>query len=155
MHQHPTQITEVTAESFDTLLDFITKLSEYEHQTPPDKTIQDRLRQDYFATQSKYKAYIANVDGKPAGYITYFFTYSTFVALPTLFLEDIFVLENYRKLGVGKALFNFVKQQAKAAGCGRIDFTVLKWNKMAQDFYHKNDAECLDWHFYRVENNDF
>lgn len=155
MQQKIIQITEVTAETFDPFINLICKLAEYEHIPPPDQEAQSRLRRDCLCSQPKYRAYIATVDGKPAGYIIHFFTYSSFLALPTLFLEDIFVLKDCRKLGVGKALFDFVKQQAKAAGCGRIEFVVLKWNEGAQDFYSKNGARCLDWHFYRVDKEDF
>ena len=149
------QITQVTAENFGAFLALVADLAEYEHLPPPDQEAQTRLSQDYQSPQPPYYAYIATIKGKSAGYITYYFTYSTFLALPTLFLEDIFVQEDYRKQGVGKALFVFIKQQAKAMGCGRIEFNVLKWNTQAQDFYAENGAKCLDWHIYRIEKDDF
>lgn len=148
-------ITQVTAENFDTFLTLIADLAEYEHLPPPNKEAQTRLRRDYQSSPPRYYAYIATINGKPVGYITYYFIYSTFLALPTLFLEDIFVQEDYRKLGLGQSLFDFVKQQAKTAGCGRIEFAVLKWNKLAQDFYGKNGAKCLDWYIYRIDKADF
>jgi len=149
-------IRKVDAASFDDFLSLIIKLAEYENLSPPDADAQGRLRRDCLSDKPKYSAYIVTVEGKPAAYIIYFFTYSSFLALPTLFLEDIFVLDEYRKRGVGKRLFDFVKQTAKEAGCGRIEFTVLKWNKLAQGFYAENKAKCLDdWYFYRVVKEDF
>jgi GNAT superfamily N-acetyltransferase len=76
--------------------------------------------------------------------------------LPTLFLEDIYVREGYRQKGVGKMMFDFIKATAKREECGRIEFTVLTWNKLAQKFYEKNKAKCLeDWYFYRLVKEDF
>jgi GNAT superfamily N-acetyltransferase len=153
---HSLVIDEVDADNFDDFLGLIVKLAEYEKLEPPDEEARGRLCRDCLSDSPKYHAYLGKVDGKPAAYIIYFFTYSSFLALPTLFLEDIFVLDEYRKLGVGKGLFDFVKQKAKEAGCGRIEFTVLKWNKLAQDFYANNKAKCLDdWYFYRVVKDDF
>jgi GNAT superfamily N-acetyltransferase len=152
----PISITKVTAENFEGFLGLIEKLAEYEKLNPPTPEAQSRLKRDCLSEKPKYWAYLATVNGQPAGYIIYFFTYSSFLALPTLFLEDIFVLDTYRRQGVGKALFNLVKQVAKQQGCGRIEFTVLKWNKLAQDFYAKNKAKNLDdWYFYRVVKDDF
>lgn len=157
MHKEtPLAITKVAADNFEGFLGLIRKLAEYEKLSPPDAEAQNRLRRDCLSDKPRYCAYLATVYGHPAGYIIYFFTYSSFLALPTLFLEDIFVLDTYRQQGVGKALFGFIKQTAKKEGCGRIEFTVLKWNKLAQDFYAKNKAKNLDdWYFCRVVNDDF
>jgi GNAT superfamily N-acetyltransferase len=149
-------VRKVDSTNFDEFLCLIAKLAEYEKLTPPDTDAQNRLRRDCLSDKPLYCAYLSVVKGKPVAYIIYFFTYSSFLALPTLFIEDIFVLEEYRKMGVGKKLFDFLKQTAKEAGCGRIEFTVLKWNKLAQWFYNKNNAKCLDdWYFYRVVKEDF
>jgi GNAT superfamily N-acetyltransferase len=75
--------------------------------------------------------------------------------LPTLFLEDIFVLEKYRQQGIGKKMFDFLKEIAKREDCGRIEFTVLKWNKSAQEFYEKNRAKRLEWFLYRLVMENF
>jgi GNAT superfamily N-acetyltransferase len=148
-------INEVTSESFADFLGLINKLAEYEKLQPPNAEAQERLRRDCLSSQPKYKAYIGKLGDKPVGYIIYFFTYSSFLALPTLYLEDIFVLQEFRQKGVGEEMFSFIKQVAKKEGCGRIEFTVLKWNTSAQQFYSKNGAECLEWYFYRVTQDHF
>lgn len=148
-------IKKVTAETFDDFLGLINKLAEYEKLAPPTKDAQKRLRQDCISDKPKYQAFIGKIGDKSASYIIYFFTYSSFLALPTLFLEDIFVLDEYRRLGVGKQMFDHLKTVAKQEGCGRIEFTVLKWNKLAQDFYEKNKAKRLEWYLYRVVRDDF
>jgi len=148
-------IKEVNSETVDDFLGLICKLAEYEKLSPPDTDAKERLRRDCLSNKPKYKAFIGKVGLKPVSYVIFFFTYSSFLALPTLFLEDIFVLEEYRRQGVGKSMFDFLKEIAKREGCGRIEFTVLKWNKLAQEFYEKNGAKRLEWFFYRVEKKDF
>jgi GNAT superfamily N-acetyltransferase len=148
-------INEVTTESFPDFLGLINKLSEYEKLQPPDEQAMQRLRRDCLTDKPKYRAYIGKLGDNPVAYIIYFFTYSSFLALPTLYLEDIFVLQEYRQKGIGEKMFSFIKQVAKREGCGRIEFTVLKWNTSAQQFYKKNGAECLEWDFYRVTEDHF
>ena len=148
-------IKEVNAETFDDFLGLIDKLAEYEKLAPPDEEAKRRLRRDCLSDKPKYKAFIGKVDDKPVSYVIFFFTYSSFLALPTLFLEDIFVLEEYRRQGVGQKMFDFLKETAKREGCGRIEFTVLKWNKLAQEFYEKNRAKRLEWYLYRLAKKDF
>jgi len=148
-------IKEVNVETFDDFLGLISKLTKYEKLAPPDEEAKRRLRRDCLSDKQKYKAFIGKIGDKSVSYVIFFFTYSSFLALPTLFLEDIFVLEEYRRQGVGKKLFDFLKETAKREGCGRIEFTVLKWNKSAQEFYEKNGAQQLEWYLYRVGKADF
>jgi GNAT superfamily N-acetyltransferase len=148
-------IEKVTAETFDDFLGLINKLAEYEKLAPPDAEARCRLRRDCLSDKPKYHAFIGKIGAKYVSYVIFFFTYSSFLALPTLFLEDIFVLEDYRRLGVGKKMFAFLKETAKQEGCGRIEFTVLKWNESAQEFYEKNRAQRLEWYLYRVVKEEF
>ena len=148
-------IKKVTAETFDDFLGLINKLAEYEKLAPPTEDAQKRLRADCLSDKPKYQAFIGKLGDESVSYIIYFFTYSSFLALPTLFLEDIFVLDEYRRLGVGKQMFDHLKSVANKEGCGRIEFTVLKWNQLAQDFYEKNKAKRLEWYLYRVVRDDF
>ena len=149
-------IRKVTEETFDGFLSLIAKLAEYEKLAPPDEDAKKRLRADCLADKPKYEAFLGEVGGECVSYVIYFFTYSSFLALPTLYIEDIFVLEPYRKSGVGQKMFDQCKAIAKQAGCGRIEFTVLTWNKSAQTFYEKNRAKQMaDWYLYRLVKEDF
>ena len=149
-------IEKVTAENFDSFLKLVDKLAEYEKLTPPDQPAKTRLRKDCLSANPLYEAYIAELNGEAVAYVICLHTYSSFLALPTLYLEDIFVLENHRRQGVGQKMFDFCKTLAKSRGCGRIEFTVLTWNKSAQDFYDKNGAKRLDdWYFYRLTKENF
>jgi GNAT superfamily N-acetyltransferase len=153
--EHSLVITEVNAESFNDFLGLINKLAEYEKLAPPDEEAKNRLRRDCLGVTSKYRAFIGKIGEKSVSYIIYFFTYSSFLALSTLYLEDIFVLEEYRRRGVGQKMFDFLREIAKREGCGRIEFTVLKWNKSAQEFYERNRAKRLEWFLYRLVKEDF
>lgn len=82
----------------------------------------------------------------------YFFSYSSFLARKTLYLEDIYITEQYRKLGVGKIFMNKLIQIAGKQKCKRIEWCVLKWNKEAIKFYEKFGANILsEWIYYRYE----
>jgi ribosomal protein S18 acetylase RimI-like enzyme len=148
-------IKKVTAETFDEFLALIDKLAEYEKLVPPDENAKKRLRIDCFKDKPKYEAYVGKIGNKCVSYVIYFFTYSSFLALPTLFIEDIFVLGDYRRRGIGRKMFDHCKKIAKRKGCGRIEFMVLKWNKLAQAFYEKNKAKRLGWYFYRLDRDGF
>ncbi len=148
-------IKKVDGETFDDFLGLISELADYEKLVPPDEAAKRRLRRDCLSEKPKYEAFIGKVGDKPVSYIIYYFTYSSFLALPTLYLEDIFVLKEYRRQGIGQKMFDLLKETAKREDCGRIEFTVLKWNKSAQEFYEKNRAKCLEWFFYRLAKEDF
>jgi GNAT superfamily N-acetyltransferase len=148
-------IEKVDAETFNDFLGLIDKLAEYEKLASPDEEAKKRLCRDCLSDKPKYQAFIGRFGDKYVSYVVFFFTYSSFLALPTLFLEDIFVLEKYRRQGVGKKMFDFLREIAKREDCGRIDFTVLKWNKSAQEFYERNRAKRLEWFLYRLVKEDF
>jgi len=148
-------IDQVDAKNFDEFLGLIDKLAEYEKLLAPDEEAKRRLRRDCLSDKPKFQAFVGKIGAEYVSYVIFFFTYSSFLAMPTLFLEDIFVLEEYRRQGIGKKMFDFLKETAKREGCGRIEFTVLKWNKSAQEFYEKNKARRLEWYLYRLANEDF
>ena len=147
------EIARVDRENFGAFVHLIESLAEYEHLSPPDSAAKERLREDALGKNPRYEAYIAVLDGKPVGYITFYFTYSTFLALPTLYLEDIFVLAEYRGQGVGQRLIGFCRSEAKTRGCGRMEWMVLDWNEPAIQFYEKSGAQRLGWYVYRLRRD--
>lgn len=150
-------ITPVTPEYFDELLVLIKCLAEYEKLDPPSQEAQERLRQHCLSSQPKFYAYLVrNNEGKAVAYAITFYTYSSFLAKPTLYLEDLFVLPEYRRLGVGTVVFDFLKQEAKKNDCGRIEWQVLDWNSLAISFYEKIGAVKMnDWFSYRLTEGQF
>lgn len=93
------------------------------------------------------------VEGKKlVGYALYFYSYSSFLARPTLYIEDIFVLEKFRHSGIGLALLKKCAELAARRGCGRMEWSVLTWNKGAIDFYEKLGARRLEeWQTFRLD----
>ena len=149
-------IEKVNHENFNHFLNLIDKLAEYEKLDPPNQKAKHRLRIDGLHENPKYKAYLVRINNKYVGYLIYFMTYSSFLALPTLYIEDIFVLGEYRKKGIGQELFDLCIEKAKEKNCGRIEWHVLDWNKLGKDFYEKNNAQHLsNWHYYRLKKDQF
>lgn len=136
-------------------LGLIEQLAQFEKLDPPDEEARERLESDALSDHPPYEAFLAYLDDKPVGYITYFFTYSTFLGKPTLFLEDIFVQEEVRRKGIGKELFKHCLKEAMRRGCGRLEWTVLTWNRDAIDFYEQLGGKRLDWYFYRIREEEF
>lgn len=135
----------------ETLIGLITALAEFEHLPPPDADAQARLIEHGFGPAPKFEAYLAESDGVPVGYAFLFETYSTFLARPTLYLEDLFVLPEYRRRGIGKALLRFCIALAHERGCGRMEWTCLDWNVNAQQVYEGLGAKRMaEWYLYRL-----
>jgi GNAT superfamily N-acetyltransferase len=144
-------IGRVTEKTFPDFLYLLGQLAIYEHLDPPDPGARLRLKEEILQDTPKFEGYLGLLDGEPVGFATFCFTYSTFLARPTLYLEDIFVLEPYRKQGFGTRLFTFCRQEARVRGCGRMDWMVLSWNTPSIEFYEKIGATRLGWYTYRLE----
>jgi GNAT superfamily N-acetyltransferase len=138
-------------EDAGTLLELIRALAEYEHLPPPDTEAGARLIEHAFGPQPRFEAYLAELEGTAVGYAIVFETYSTFLARPTLCVEDLFVRPEARRRGVGGALLRHLAAAAVERGCGRMEWTVLDWNELAQDVYRRVGAEQLDeWRLCRL-----
>jgi GNAT superfamily N-acetyltransferase len=135
----------------EVLLSLIDALADYERLPNPDSAARERLLQDAFGEHSRIEVFLAEAGGSTAGYAIVFETYSSFLALPTLYLEDLFVLSEYRGREVGYHLFTHCVQEALARGCGRMEWAVLDWNRLAIDFYERLGARPLkEWLPYRL-----
>jgi GNAT superfamily N-acetyltransferase len=136
-------VRKATRADAEQINDLIVGLARFERLKPPDANARARLSRDIF-DRKLINVFVA-VDGeKLVGYALYFYTYSSFVARPTLYLEDIFVSKESRQGGVGKALFMKCVREAVRLGCGRMEWQVLTWNRKAIEFYEKLGAERLD-----------
>ena len=139
----------------DTFLGLVDALADYERLPRPTPEARERLTRDGFGENPLFHAYLARLDGKAVGYAITFFTYSSFLARPTLYLEDLFVLPEARGSGVGKALFTFLAGEAVRRGCGRMEWVVLDWNQLAIDFYERLGARRLtEWYTYRLAGEE-
>ncbi len=145
-------VRKATAADADTILKLVDGLADYERLAPPDAAAKQRLIHDMFSERPRIEAYLCEVGGTAAGYAFVFETYSSFLALPTLYLEDLFVLPEFRKRKAGYALFTAIIREAHRRGCGRMEWTVLDWNRLAIDFYKRFEARHMkEWHLYRLD----
>jgi GNAT superfamily N-acetyltransferase len=127
-------------------------LADYEKLARPTEEATARLHADAFAEQPRFEVLLAtDAAGNAIGYAIFFETYSSFLAKPTMYLEDLFVLESARKQGAGGLLFDRVCELGRERGCGRMEWQVLDWNELAQEFYrNRNGVYLSDWQSFRL-----
>jgi GNAT superfamily N-acetyltransferase len=148
---HAIRIRRAQKQDAAILLSLIDALAEYEKLPGPTPEARERLIRDGFGEKPRFEAFLAELDGKPAGYALFFETYSSFIATPTLYLEDLFVIPEARGKGVGKALAEFCIREAVNRGCGRMEWMVLDWNKPAIEFYRHYGAHYVrEWCLFRL-----
>lgn len=133
------------------ILDFIRGLAEYErlgHEVVADEA---RIRRALFGPRPTAEVRIAELEGRPVGFALFFHNFSTFLGLPGIYLEDLFVLPEARGHGVGRALLAHLAALARERDCGRLEWAVLDWNEPALRFYRSLGARSLDdWTVHRV-----
>ena len=111
----------------------------------------ERLAQDLFGPRPAAEALLVESEDQPVAFALFFHNYSTFLTQPGLYLEDIFVLPDFRRRGIGKALLREIAKIARARDCGRFEWSVLDWNASAIGFYQSLGASVLpDWRICRV-----
>lgn len=134
--------------------EFIRGLAAYEKLLHECTATDEQLARTLFPADGSAPAahvVIGELNGTPAGFALYFFNYSTFLAQPGLYLEDLFVLPAHRGAGLGRALLLHLAQLANARGCGRMEWSVLDWNQPAIDLYRKLGAVPMsDWTIFRL-----
>ncbi len=147
------QVTVRPAEEADVELVFslIVALAEYERAPEQVVGTPDLLRRWLFGGDPAAEALIAEVDGVPAGFALFHGTFSTWECQPGIWLEDLFVLPEHRRYGVGGRLLSHVARVAVERGYTRLGWTALDWNDMALSFYRKIGATVLDeWTNHRL-----
>ncbi|WP_440997463.1 N-acetyltransferase family protein [Arhodomonas sp. SL1] len=134
-----------------TILAFIRELADYEdlaHEVVADEA---RLRETLFGARPYAEVLLAERDGRPAGFALFFHNYSTFLARPGIYLEDLYVRPAQRGAGVGAALLGRLAALAVERGCGRLEWSVLDWNTPAIGFYEGLGARAQDeWRGFRL-----
>jgi GNAT superfamily N-acetyltransferase len=135
------------------LLELIDGLADYEKLPRPDAAARQRFAADAVADPPRFWTLLAEINAEIVGYAIYFFTYSTFRARPSLYLEDIFVLPECRGKGAGVALFRACARIAAEQRCARMEWQVLAWNVPSIEFYKRLGARQLeDWLPFRLED---
>ena len=139
-----------TENDTELILDFIKQLAEYEKMSDEVIATKELLKEELFV--KKHAEVIFALDGgKEVGFALYFHNFSTFLGRSGIYLEDLFVLPEYRGKGHGKALLRKLSQTALERGCGRLEWACLDWNKPSIDFYLSLGARAMtDWTVYRL-----
>jgi len=129
-----------TARDIPTIVALIRGLADYERLRHECKASAAGVRRHGFGRRRYFETLICRRGRRPVGMALYFFTFSTFLAKPTLYLEDLFVLPEERGAGAGKALLAALARIAVKRGCGRLEWAVLDWNRPAIGFYERLGA---------------
>ena len=136
------------------ILSFIRELAVYEKLEHEVSATEEDLRAALFGERPVVEAVIASLDAEPVGYALFFPNFSTFLAKPGLYLEDLYVRPAARGAGIGRELLEYLARLAVDRGWGRMEWTVLNWNEPAIGFYRKLGAKPLtEWTIFRVTRN--
>ncbi|WP_428024731.1 N-acetyltransferase family protein [Arcobacter sp.] len=145
-------IRDAVASDTQTILDFIIELAVYEKAEDEVKTNVEETREAIFGENSTVKALICEEDGIAIGYAVYFYNYSTWLGKNGIYLEDLYVSQNKRGNGAGKAMHKHLAQKALDENCGRFEWSCLHWNTPTREFYEKIGAVAQsEWVGYRLE----
>lgn len=143
-------ITSATRVDVPAILSFIRQLAAYEH-LENEVVATEALLEEWLFDREKAEVLIAREGDIPVGFALYFHNFSTFLGRAGIYLEDLFVLEEYRGRGYGKALLRRLAQIAVERGCGRLEWSCLDWNQPSIDFYRSLGAVPMsDWTVYRL-----
>ncbi|KGJ96854.1 GNAT family N-acetyltransferase [Colwellia psychrerythraea] len=133
------------------VLHFIKELAAYEKAEHEVHATELTIEETIFSKDSHVNALICEQGGKPVGIAIYFYNYSTWLAKPGLYLEDLYVSPEHRGKGAGKLLLKKMAQIALEKGCGRFEWSCLDWNTPSRDFYQSIGAKSQDeWVGYRM-----
>ena len=145
------QIVTATESDVRLILSFIKGLAEYERLSHSVVATEEGLRESLFGPKKYAEALIVKYGNEAAGFALSFHNFSIFLGKPGIYLEDLFVLPEFRRKGIGKALFNYLARLAVERKCGRLEWAVLDWNESAMRFYETIGAACLDdWRIFRL-----
>ncbi len=156
MEKEPDKIKIRVAEIEDasTILMLIKGIADYEKLSHTVINNKDMIKKYLFGEKKFAEVLIAEYDDVPVGFALFFHNYSTFVGKPGIYLEDLFVLPEMRGKGIGKILFLELVKIANERDCGRVEWSVLNWNKPAIDFYKSMGAVPMDeWTVYRLSED--
>ena len=138
------RIEPATERDLSLILRFIKELAAYEKMVHEVTATEDLLRSSLFGSRPAAEVAIAYADAEPAGFAVYFQTFSTFLGLPGVYLEYVYVSPAWRGLGLGRRLLAHVASVAVDRGCGRMEWSVLDWNELALDVYRTIGARPMD-----------
>jgi GNAT superfamily N-acetyltransferase len=137
------------------ILELIEGLAEYEKLRSSCVATVEGLDRHLFGEHPKAEVVLAEWEGEVGGFALFFHTFSTFLAKPGIYLEDLFVKPEHRGRGIGKALLVHLARLAKLRDCGRVEWSVLDWNAPSIAFYESLGAKPQhEWSIYRLSGDE-
>jgi GNAT superfamily N-acetyltransferase len=134
-----------------TLRRLIVALARYEKLEQEALATDDLLATALFSSPPRAHAVIGEIDGRAVAFAIWFYSFSTFVGRPGIYLEDIYVEPEARKIGIGTAILKYLAARAVREGCGRLEWAVLNWNEPAIKFYERIGSVAMnEWHVRRL-----
>jgi GNAT superfamily N-acetyltransferase len=140
----PLSLRQANKNDVSLILDFIKKLAEYERLSHEVVATEEDLEKHLFGEEKVAEVILAYEGEVAVGFALFFHNFSTFLGKPGIYLEDLFVMEEYRGKGYGKMLLTKLARVAKERDCGRLEWAVLDWNEPAIEFYKSLGATLLD-----------
>jgi GNAT superfamily N-acetyltransferase len=145
------QIESATDGDVPLILRLIKGLAEYEQLSEAVTATEAQLRESLFGPRPAAEVLIGYAERQPAGFAVFFQNFSTFLGRPGIYLEDLYVVPEWRGRGLGRRLLSHLAAIALARGCGRVEWAVLDWNDPAIRFYKSLGARSMDdWTIFRV-----
>lgn len=146
-------IQKATAADVPLIIDLIKQLAIYEKLEEEAKATPAAIETHLFGPKAVAECLLAFAAGECVGFALFFHNFSTFVGKPGIYLEDLFIKEQYRGLGYGKQLLMHLVQTSKERNCGRVEWSVLNWNEPAIQFYKSLGATAMsEWTVYRLDD---
>ncbi|HCC71176.1 MAG TPA: N-acetyltransferase [Bacteroidales bacterium] len=137
-------------EDISDIYSFIIELARYERLEHEVVASEESLKETLFGEHPYAEVVLAEADGKGAGFVLFFHNYSTFLAKPGIYIEDLYVRPEFRGKGLGKGLLSYIASIALERKCGRVEWWVLNWNP-ARRFYESIGARAMnEWVVYRL-----
>ncbi len=145
------EIRQAVSEDSALILRFVIELAASEKARHEVRATEADIKRTLFSSESSTSAVICNIDNEPVGFAVYFFNYSTWLGKHGLYLEDLYVSPEFRKVGAGKAILKHLANIALSKNCGRFEWSVLDWNEPAIKFYQSIGAKPQnEWVGYRL-----
>jgi GNAT superfamily N-acetyltransferase len=145
------RIRPATPEDTPLVLRFIRDLAEYEKLPHEVVATEERIQKALFGPRPYAEVAFACIGEEEVGFALFFHNFSTFLGLPGIYLEDLFVRPSARGHGVGRRLLVHLAQLARDRGCGRLEWAVLDWNESAIGFYRGLGAKLMEaWKIFRL-----
>ncbi|CAD6584245.1 MAG: hypothetical protein CYPHOPRED_002646 [Cyphobasidiales sp. Tagirdzhanova-0007] len=149
----PWKLRLATVNDVPAILSLIKELALYEKEPERVLATKELLEKTLFGTRAYAEVLLAVEKEQAVGMALFFHNYSTWLGKPGIYLEDLFVKESHRRTGIGKAMFGYLGKLANERDCGRLDWSVLRWNSPSIAFYESLGAISLgaEWDIFRLE----